>query len=586
MKKLNTIIKKVVVTFLLIILLSGSLFPNVNTAYAQNNPDRTNGVQAATLEWIRTTALEIVSLYMARSWPIEVLNNSEPQWRKITVKDTDGRYKSDRHQRLIRWDRRPPNEILQDGFIPQIVSQIPNSEETNLYTYAKSNQKSIFVSTTKTQYKPNKYVWTPRSANSGIIYQYEIYAPGGVDVNESFSENSPWPNQMEVAFPGGIRPEFIRSVREMNNGRVQRVWINPNFSAPQGNILPEIATQSRTPVVTWKPNHPDGNHKDPGVKRGFNPDEDMNGAIGNVEEDTFKPDGNINTLPDGEYQIKSSIDQNVVIDVAFPKVQAYQNKRLDKQRWKFSYDQVRQAYTIESLEEIMPFQKAMLNAPTQSGKQINIVLIWNTSVPDTAYWRLIRTDDGYYQLQNLADLTKVIDLADSNTQNGTKINLWDNNGGRNQKWIIEPVDQPIIPSGIYTISTKLDYKKVIDHDEQSNKAMIWDFSGFNTSLWKFEYDQNKKAYKIRSNKYQNLGLYFQNKSFPVSVNNIDNNDNLRAYWTIEYDNQKGGYAIRSVHDPDQMLDLKNSDVTNWNEIITHQPTFGNNQLWNIVPSKE
>ncbi|WP_218924481.1 enterotoxin A family protein, partial [Bacillus cereus] len=335
---INVKFKKIFTTLILMLLIGGSVFPNLNIAHAQNNPDKTNGVQAATLEWIRNTALDIVSLYIARSWRTD-LNTSEPRWRPQEVVDTDGRTRSDTRQRLIRWDRRPPNEIFRDGFIPQVTSENPTLEDTDLYNYAKSNHKSFFVSTTKTQLKKKNYVWTPRSATTGIIYQYEIYAPGGLDVNESLSNESPWPNQMEVAFPGGIRPEFIRSVREMSNGRVQRVWINPNFMDPGG--LPEIATRSSTPQVMWYNDHPNGNNRDPQVKRTFNPDEDMDGDNGSVIEDTFiNEDGNKNIIPDGEYQIKSSIDQNVIVDLSENKsgasVYAYQNYKYEHQRWKFT----------------------------------------------------------------------------------------------------------------------------------------------------------------------------------------------------------------------------------------------------------
>ncbi|WP_170963000.1 hypothetical protein, partial [Bacillus cereus] len=155
-----------------------------------------------------------------------------------------------------------------------------------------------------------------------------------------------------------------------------------------------------------------------------------------------------------------------------------------------------------------------------------------------------------------------------------------------QKWKIEQVDAPIIPNGIYNISTKLNYKKLIDHEESSNEAMIYQYMNLPTSEWKFEYDSGKRAYKIRSTRYQNLGLYFQGKNLSISVNNVDAQNDSRAYWTIEYDDQKGGYAIRSAFDPDQLLNLKDSNLNNRNLIITYRPNFNKNQLWNLAPVKE
>ncbi|CAH4022831.1 unnamed protein product [Pieris brassicae] len=219
----------------------------------------TNGIQAAVVEWIRALDLEIISLLLSRAWPLALLTTTELRWRPTVLTDTDNVVRLDRRQRLVRWDRRPPNEIFLEGFVPIVTREDPDWEETDLYGFAKNNHPSIFVSTTKTQRNKNKYVWTPRNSNRGIIYQYEIYAPGGVDVNDSFSDASPWPNQMEVAFPGGIQNIYIRSARELHNGRVQRIWINPNFLDP-GDLEP-VVSSSRTLQVIWRVNHPDGGNK-------------------------------------------------------------------------------------------------------------------------------------------------------------------------------------------------------------------------------------------------------------------------------------------------------------------------------------
>nr|5H6N_A Chain A, Pierisin-1 [Pieris rapae]5H6N_B Chain B, Pierisin-1 [Pieris rapae]5H6N_C Chain C, Pierisin-1 [Pieris rapae]5H6N_D Chain D, Pierisin-1 [Pieris rapae] len=258
---------------------------------ADRQPYMTNGIQAAVVEWIRALDLEIISLLLSRAWPMALLATSELRWRPTVLTDTDNVVRLDRRQRLVRWDRRPPNEIFLDGFVPIVTRENPDWEETDLYGFAKNNHPSIFVSTTKTQRNKKKYVWTPRNANRGIVYQYEIYAPGGVDVNDSFSDASPWPNQMQVAFPGGIQNIYIRSARELHNGRIQRIWINPNFLDP-GDLEP-IVSSSRTPQVIWRMNHPDGGHRDQRSERSASSYDDlMYGGTGNVQEDTFGDEPN------------------------------------------------------------------------------------------------------------------------------------------------------------------------------------------------------------------------------------------------------------------------------------------------------
>ncbi|WP_170963007.1 hypothetical protein, partial [Bacillus cereus] len=60
-----------------------------------------------------------------------------------------------------------------------------------------------------------------------------------------------------------------------------------------------------------------------------------------IEPVSYRP------LEDGEYQIKSSIDQNEVVDLAehafgsnehSANVYAYHNYKTENQKWKFTYD--------------------------------------------------------------------------------------------------------------------------------------------------------------------------------------------------------------------------------------------------------
>ncbi|WP_179193189.1 scabin-related ADP-ribosyltransferase, partial [Bacillus thuringiensis] len=422
--------KKICMAFLLVFMVVSSLLSNPNNIHAQNNPN-TNGAQAATLRWIQDTAFDIVSLYIARSWPLN-FPNSELHWREQQVTDMDGSIRSDTRQRLIRWDRRPPNDILLNGLSPHVTNENPDLNQTNLYNFVESNAPSFFVSTTKTQIKNGrKYAWTPRSANSGTIYQYEIYAPGGIDVNQSFGTNSPYPNQYEIAFPGGIRPEFIRSVRQMENGKVKRVWMNPNFRDP--GELERIATQSKTPVVEWRPNHPEGNKQDPQQKTISNPDEDMYGKNGSVEEDPFIDEvGASNILPNGEYQIKSSFN-NLVVDLSNnsdgANVQGYQNLIRKNQQWKFVYNENKQAYKITSSEN------AQLHLTWEYTKGNNATVYSGDG--DEKYWKIERTTDGYYILRNYKDPTKVLDLGEDGAQNGANVQVFGQNGSKFQKWKVE-----------------------------------------------------------------------------------------------------------------------------------------------------
>ncbi|KAK0438169.1 uncharacterized protein EV420DRAFT_1651551 [Desarmillaria tabescens] len=72
-------------------------------------------------------------------------------------------------------------------------------------------------------------------------FEYEIFAYGGIDVNHVLGDGHQYANQHEIAFPGGIRREFIRTAREYSGTQLVRIWDNPRFDNelnPRGHIPP------------------------------------------------------------------------------------------------------------------------------------------------------------------------------------------------------------------------------------------------------------------------------------------------------------------------------------------------------------
>ncbi|ARF70287.1 hypothetical protein B7C51_24255 [Paenibacillus larvae subsp. pulvifaciens] len=583
-QKMNAMLKKTILILLVTILLGGSLVPTQGTIHAQP-PDNTNGAKAAVLEWIRELSLELLNVYMARSWPIDLMD-SGPNWRPVQVKDENGVVKEDRRQRLLRWDRRPPNQILRDGFIPQVTNEEPSLQDTDLFGYVKSNTKSIFVSTTKTKFKQGKRYqpWTPRSSARGIIYQYEIFAPGGIDVNNSFGDRSPWPNQLEVAFPGGIRPEFIRSVRELHDGRIQRIWINRNFQDP-GN-LEAISASSRTELVNWYPNHPDGNHKDSNVPdtinsyETFNPDADMYGKNGDVpnKEDipVFKGP---RVLPDGEYQIKSRKDTNVLADLPVnqsgTKIHAHRNTGGVNQKWNFVYDSSREAYKIKSSQN----PNLLLTWQSQSG---NFIIGYEDHGYRDQYWKIERTGDGYYKLRSFYDTNKLLDLEHGNTSNGTPLYAWQENGATSQEWIIAPTTYRPLKDGQYQIQSSLDLYKVVHLTSDQDDAPVQIYQDYLTinQRWNFTYNAAKRAYKITSPNRPEIALAWDSHHSGKIIGATGDYDD--QYWRIEKTSD-GYYKLRNYKNPQMVLDVPNSNPSNGVQLQAWGDNGTKAQKWGIIP---
>ncbi|MEU4585779.1 putative T7SS-secreted protein [Kitasatospora aureofaciens] len=122
---------------------------------------------------------------------------------------------------LYRFDRRSPGEIFtpSGGFQPWVEGY------NNLYGYASNNTNSIFVGTTR---DPENMI------GKGKPWRYDIDAEGGIDVNATLGKHSPYEEEAEVAFPGGVNIENIKGAWEMKDGKPVRYVENPYYRPEAG----------------------------------------------------------------------------------------------------------------------------------------------------------------------------------------------------------------------------------------------------------------------------------------------------------------------------------------------------------------
>lgn len=165
--------------------------------------------------------------------------------------------------RLIRWDDRPPSDIFQYGFEPY-MSGVANPQQ-DLAAYVNHRQPSVFVSTTRCYNARGRcHWWTPYRRENR--YAYEVYAPFGIDVNASLGPHV-FSRQNEIAFPGGITREHIRSVMVYDIvGEPSEVIENPYFDSTvdgneaastadfPGDIWPRSRNGQTINRNTWNPN--------------------------------------------------------------------------------------------------------------------------------------------------------------------------------------------------------------------------------------------------------------------------------------------------------------------------------------------
>ena len=155
-------------------------------------------------------------------------------------------------QLLTRWDSRHPSEIFRSGFAPHVrptesilQNPAPNSP-IDLWSYVQQNIQSVFVSTTR------GVTWRPYNVRSR--FRYDIYAPGGIDVNPTLGPHQ-YSRQNGIAFVGGIDTRYILGALELNSeGEEFRNHRNPfyksvmQFSIPVECPIPQVSYTTLTQV--------------------------------------------------------------------------------------------------------------------------------------------------------------------------------------------------------------------------------------------------------------------------------------------------------------------------------------------------
>ncbi|HXA58598.1 MAG TPA: hypothetical protein VNW94_05495 [Streptosporangiaceae bacterium] len=130
---------------------------------------------------------------------------------------------------LYKFTDKPPAEVLRYGVLPKggrlghLIEHVYNNPADTGYVSTSRNRNYLRDSALNdpgsAQLLFNKYQW-----------RVDVFLPGGIDVNATLDIASPFPDQEEVAFPGGIHVKFIRGVQPLQNGSLAGGYIpNPAF---------------------------------------------------------------------------------------------------------------------------------------------------------------------------------------------------------------------------------------------------------------------------------------------------------------------------------------------------------------------
>ncbi|MBR3329547.1 RICIN domain-containing protein [Candidatus Saccharibacteria bacterium] len=145
-------------------------------------------------------------------------------------------------------------------------------------------------------------------------------------------------------------------------------------------------------------------------------------------------------LEDGNYIIKSKINNNMVIDINGgaevalngENIHLWRNNGTNAQIWSVSYNKLDDTYSIINAYT----GKAIDVDGAQKVRGTNIQL-WNSNHTCAQKWHLIKEGEYFELVSSCSEL--VLDVSGGEANLDANINLWTKNGTNAQKWFFEPI---------------------------------------------------------------------------------------------------------------------------------------------------
>ncbi len=149
---------------------------------------------------------------------------------------------------------------------------------------------------------------------------------------------------------------------------------------------------------------------------------------------------NMSTLADGDYVIRSSLNNNYVLDVqggsnrSRANIQLYSSNNTVAQKWRISHDE--DGYvTVANIGSSKPIDVS--GGETKLGTNIQQ---YESNDTKSQKWVAIKNEDNTVTLVSALDIEYVLDVSGGNMCNGSNIQLYESNNTGAQKWVFERID--------------------------------------------------------------------------------------------------------------------------------------------------
>ncbi|MFJ2008562.1 scabin-related ADP-ribosyltransferase [Streptomyces chartreusis] len=142
---------------------------------------------------------------------------------------------------LYKFSHIAPGEVFERGLLPKGRALVHLIE----HVYSNPSDTGYISTTRNPAYVTESVRNNPQSADHlyrRYRWRYDVTVPGGIDVNATLGLASPFPDQREVAFPGGIHTRYVRGAQPLLNGSPFGAYLSNPAYAP--TALPSADTVS------------------------------------------------------------------------------------------------------------------------------------------------------------------------------------------------------------------------------------------------------------------------------------------------------------------------------------------------------
>lgn len=266
-------------------------------------------------------------------------------------------------------------------------------------------------------------------------------------------------------------------------------------------------------------------------------------------ESSDEPATSASLTDKGYYVFKYAADTNKVFDVNGysqadnASVELYARRDTLNQRWQINaVSGSSNTYMFKSLN---------------SGKYLGVsndTVVQTASTNASSQWT-VEVKDGYHSLRNVAT-GKYLDIYQGSTENGTKIQVWQQNGKISQKFLLEEVD--ILAPSAYYITSYSNRNLPIEvygmSTENSANVQAWKKTSKDNQKWVLSLNSDGTYTISNANSGKVLDVDSSGTTSGTNVSQFENRNTLNQKWNIRY-NSDGSFTLVSALDSSLVLNI-------------------------------